>query len=129
MCLEDVPNPALGSCLLFVLQGLQLALVCNSEVQSEWINCENWGSAVRMWGVCLFYLFLQFTSLQTHASLPRSSPKEASASTPSLMSSPAKTNPGPQGGCRCQRVRPMLAGHPRAQEQSGLQEEREEKQF
>jgi hypothetical protein len=65
--------------------------------------------AGRKWSVCIFCLFLKFTSLQIHAEPPWAFHKEASASTPSLISSPAKTNPDPQCKPRCQQARPALA--------------------
>lgn len=74
----------------------------------------------------VFCLLLKFTSLQIQARLPRAPREAANASIPSH---PAKTNPYPSRRPRCQPARPAAAGRLGAQEQSGPQEGREEKQF
>lgn len=59
MYLEAVENPALCSCLSTVLQGLQLAPVCNAKGQSGWVSNQSWGgwgSAVRI-GVCVSSIY------------------------------------------------------------------------
>lgn len=70
MYFQHVETLVLCFCLPAMPQGLPLAPVCSSEGQSGWISCQawgGWGSAIRMWGMCIFCLFLQFTSLKTHA--------------------------------------------------------------
>lgn len=79
MYLEDVETPARApACTPCFKACSWLWCATGKEGQSEWISCQNrggWGSAVRMWGLCIVYLLLQFTSLQTHALLPCSSPE------------------------------------------------------
>lgn len=47
--------------------GLAVCWVCVSERKSEWITCQDWGWAGRMWSVYIFCLLLKFSSLQTQA--------------------------------------------------------------
>lgn len=90
------------------LQACNLLGVClRKEVRMDHLSGRGGrGSAGRMWSVCIFCLLLKLTSLHTQVSLPRRSPEEASASTPSLTRNPAKTNPYPSRHCSASQSGP-----------------------